>query len=62
MAIDVFRAGGRGGRRSFVSKAIGLVKRIRSLYFRSGPKDSRKEVVALGKFNLRLRLRFLYIV
>ncbi len=62
VAVDAFRVGRRGGRRSFVGEAVGLAKRIRSLYFGSGPKDSRKKVVALGKFDLRLRLRFLYTV
>ena len=54
VAADVFRAGRRGGKRSFASEAVGLAKRIRSLHFRSRPKDSRKKVVALGKFDLRL--------
>ncbi len=54
VATDVFGAGGQGGRRSFVDEAAGLAKRIRSLHFRSRPKDSRKKVVALGKFDLRL--------
>ncbi len=62
VAIDAFGAGRRGGRRSFAGEAIGLVKRTRSLYFGSRPKDGRKEVVALGKFDFRLRLRFLYTV
>ncbi len=62
VAIDIFRAGKRGGRRNFISEAIGLIKGTKSLYFGSRPKDSRKEVVALGKFDLRLRLRFLYTV
>ncbi len=62
VAADVFGAGGRGGRRSFVGEAAGLVKRTRSLYFGSGPKDGRKKVVALGKFDLGLRLRFLHTV
>ncbi len=62
VAIDVFRAGGRGSRRSFASEAAGLAKRIRSLHFESRPKDSRKKVVALGKFDLGLQLRFLHIV
>ncbi len=62
VAADVFGAGGRGGRRSFASEATGLVKRIKSLHFGSGPKDSREKVVALGKFDLGLRLRFLYTV
>ncbi len=54
VAADVFRASGRSSKRSFASKAVRLAKRIRSLYFRSGLKDSRKKVVALSKFNLRL--------
>ncbi len=62
VATDVFGAGGRDGRRGFAGEAAGLAKRIRSLYFRSGPKDSGKKVVVLGKFDLRLRLYFLHMV
>ncbi len=62
VAIDAFRASGQGGRRGFIGEAVGLIKRIRSLHFGSGLKDSRKKVVTLSKFDLRLRLRFLYTV
>ncbi len=62
VATDVFRAGRRGGRRSFVGEAAGLVKRTRSLHCGSRPKDGGKKVVALGKFDLGLRLCFLHTV
>ncbi len=62
VAIDIFGADRQGGRRSFIDEATGLIKRIRSLHFGSRLKDNRKKIVTLGKFDLRLRLRFLYIV
>ncbi len=58
MAIDVFRAGRRGSRRSFIGEAVRLIKRIRSLHFRSGLKDSREEVVILDKFDLDFSFAF----
>ncbi len=62
VATDVFGASGRGGRRNFANEAAGLTERTRSLHFGSGLKDGRKKVVALGKFDLRLQLRFLHTV